>query len=148
MSEVQMSEVVVLDVLESSGCVFIHSFVFRLCVYTFFWNKNAKGNSRGWYAWKRVDDAGGRGPTCLILSWVRSDWGAPEAPFFLFLSGQGVIEGRRRPDFFLIVFFTFTFSLTHDQPYESMTGSIGQRLLTWLVPYESMTGSIGQRLLT
>ena len=36
------------------------------------------------------------------------------------------------PIFFLIVFFTFTFSLTHDQPYatESMTGSIGQRLLT------------------
>jgi hypothetical protein len=30
--------------------------------------------------------------------------------------------------FFEIVFFTFC--LTHDQSYESMTGPIGQRLLT------------------
>ncbi len=45
----------------------------------------------------------------------QEEWGVPEAQFF-----------------FLIEFFTFTFSLTHDQPYatESMTGSIGQRLLT------------------
>ena len=45
------------------------------------------------------------------------------------------MRGAGDPIFFLIVFFTFTFSLTHDQPYESMTGSIGQRLLTYLVSY-------------
>jgi hypothetical protein len=31
---------------------------------------------------KRTDDAGVRGPIFLILSWGRSDWGAPEARFF------------------------------------------------------------------
>jgi hypothetical protein len=48
--------------------------------------------------------------------------------YFHFYSTQGLIEVRRRPDFFLD--HVFTFCLTHDQPYESMTGPIGQRLLT------------------
>ncbi len=120
--EDQMSEVVVLDVLKSSGCVFIHF----LC-----WNKNEKGNSRGWYASKRVDDVGGRGPTCLMLSWVRSDWGAPEAPFFLFLSGKGVIEGLRSPDFFfdcVLHFHVQSYSRptlwVHDRFYWSKTSDL------------------------
>ena len=47
----------------------------HMCVYTFVCvkYKNEKGNSRGWYAWKRADDDGGRGPTFLILSWGRSE---------------------------------------------------------------------------
>jgi hypothetical protein len=42
-----------------------------------------------------------------------------------------VIEGHRRSDFFNLQFFTFR--LTYYQPYESMTGPVGQRLLTSLV---------------
>ena len=67
-------EVVVLDVLESCPCVYIY---IRLC-----WNKNEKGNSRDSYAWKRADDAGGRGPIFLILLWGRSEWGARQVRFF------------------------------------------------------------------
>ena len=44
-----------------------------------------------------------------------------------FYRGEGLMEGLRRPAFF---FTFFTFCLTHDQPYESMTGPIGHRLLT------------------
>ncbi len=41
--EDQMPEVVVLDVLESCRCVFIHLFVLKL-------SKHEKGNTRGWCA--------------------------------------------------------------------------------------------------
>ena len=53
-------------------------------------------------------------------------WCSPD--FFDVYRGEGVIEGRLRSDFFLEITF-FTFCLTHDQPYESMTGPIGQRVL-------------------
>ena len=47
--------------------------------------------------------------------------------FFLFLS-EGVFEVAGDPIFFNLQLFTFC--LTFYQPYESMTGPIGQRVLT------------------
>ncbi len=71
------------------------------CVFMYLcWNKNEKGNSRGWYAWKRVDDDGGRVPIFLILSWGRSEWGAPQVRFFLFLSWRRSDWGTPQTRFF------------------------------------------------
>ena len=56
------------------------------------------------------------------------DFFSAAGPIFFFHRGEGLIEGRRRPYFFFITFFTFC--LTHDQPYDSTTGPIGQGLLT------------------
>jgi hypothetical protein len=49
-----------------------------------------------------------------------------EVQFFLFLSWRRSVPQTRF--FFNLQFFTFC--LTYYQPYESMTGPIGQRLLT------------------
>ena len=43
-----------------------------------------------------------------------------------------MIEGRCRPVFFFSLQF-FTFCLTYYQPYESMTGPVGQRVLSYLL---------------
>ena len=45
-----------------------------------------------------------------------------------------MIEGRHRPDFFFTLQFC-TFCLTDCKPYESMTGPMGQRVLSYLLSY-------------
>ena len=54
-----------------------------------------------------------------------------EARFFQFCRGEGVTEGRRRPNFLSLQFLTFC--LAYYQPYEAMPGPKTSGLLTYLV---------------
>jgi hypothetical protein len=84
-------------------CIYFH-----LC-----WNKNEHRNSRASCLPKGADDAGERGPIVFILI-VEKEW----------------LRGVAGPIFFYLQFFTFSESLPTYQPYKSMTGPIGQRVLT------------------
>ena len=63
----------------------------------------------------------------------RGQWGC-QRPDFCYFYPEGVFEGRHRTDLFLSFQF-FTFCLTYYQPYESMTGPIGQRAMSYLLTY-------------